>query len=496
MDNSGSAWRFDNSYQRLPEHFFARLAPVPVPEGRLVVFNRPLAMELGWDVAAMEPYAAGIFSGNHVPRGAAPIAMAYAGHQFGQFVPTLGDGRAILLGELLDCQGVRRDLQLKGSGRTPFSRQGDGRAWLAPMLREYLVSEAMHALGIPTTRSLAVVTTGEPVWREAGALPGAVLTRVATSHVRVGTFQYFAARGDHEAVRILADYVVQRHFPELLESPAPYLDLVRMVCARQARLIAQWMGVGFVHGVMNTDNMAICGETIDFGPCAFLDRYDPDTVFSSIDAWGRYAFGNQPRIAAWNLARLAETLLPLIDPDPRQAVAWVTEIIQDFPERFEALWLDGMRAKMGLETREEQDLLLIEEWLQWLHSGQADYTLSFRLLGQAVGVGADAAELRALFADPAGLDQWLVRWRARLARDGHRSDAERQARMHAVNPVYIPRNHLVEEVLDRAVEQGDLQPFMRLYELLQRPYVEQPGMERYAAAPPAGREGYQTFCGT
>src|ERR1700726_4779046 len=365
-----------SSYADLPERFYARVNPTPVDGARLLEFNRPLCAELGLDAGGLEPKElADIYSGNVVPPGLAPIAMAYAGHQFGQFVPQLGDGRAILLGEARNRAGARRDIQLKGSGRTPYSRSGDGRAALGPVLREYVVSEAMHALGIPATRALAAVATGEAVYRERGALPGAVLTRVAASHVRVGTFQYFAARGDTDAIRRLADYVIERHYPSVRSSANPYLELLRSVMQRQARLVAGWMNVGFIHGVMNTDNMAISGETIDFGPCAFMDAYDPATVFSSIDMRGRYAYANQPAAAQWNLARFAETLLACIDPQTDRAVLLATGVIADFSARFSDLSLSGMRRKLGLMSGEDGDAALAEDLLDAMHRNQADFTL-------------------------------------------------------------------------------------------------------------------------
>jgi len=386
----GTRFPFDNSYRRLPDRFHVRMPPAAVAEPRLIAFNRDLAEELGLDVPAIEPAAAAIFSGNALPAGAEPIAVAYAGHQFGSFVPQLGDGRAILLGEVIDRSGRRRDIQLKGSGRTPFSRRGDGRAALGPVLREYVVSEAMHALGIPTTRALAAVATGEPVYREE-VLPGAVLTRVAASHIRVGTFQFFAARGDQDGVRTLADHVLARHYPELAEAERPYLALLAGVAERQARLVAHWMHVGFIHGVMNTDNMAVSGETIDYGPCAFMDAYDPQTVFSAIDHGGRYAFANQPNIALWNLARLAETLLPLIDPDPQAAIGQAREALGGFAERFEGFWLDGMRRKLGLATAEADDQALANGLLQAMAQGTADFTLTFRRLCDAAEAARSVA---------------------------------------------------------------------------------------------------------
>src|SRR5271168_729788 len=409
---------FSNSYARLPERFFARLVPTPVARPRLIKFNDALASDLGIDTGGVgRDGLAATFAGNQMPPGAEPIAMAYAGHQFGNFVPRLGDGRAILLGEVLDRDGRRRDIQLKGAGRTPFSRRGDGRAALGPVLREYLVSEAMHALGIPTTRALAAVSTGEPVYRDQ-ELPGAVFTRVASSHVRVGTFQYFAARGDVEAVKRLADYVIDRHDPGAADAERPYLALLQAVVERQARLVARWMNVGFIHGVMNTDNTALSGETIDFGPCAFMDAYDPATVFSAIDEFGRYAYANQPAIAQWNLARLAETLLPLLDPNPERAVELANEAIAEFLPRYQEHWLTGMRDKLGISGNKEGDLDLIRDWLQAMHGNAADFTLTFRRLCAAAADETADAEARELFANPGAYDSWAARWRSRLVVDG------------------------------------------------------------------------------
>lgn len=483
---------FDNSYKRLPDRFYVAMPPEPVVAPRLIAFNRPLAQALG--LAHLEADAADIFSGNAVPAGAEPIALAYAGHQFGSFVRQLGDGRAILLGEVIDRDGQRRDIQLKGSGRTPFSRRGDGRAALGPVLREYLISEAMHALGIPTTRALAAVTTGEPVYRER-VLPGAVLTRVAASHVRVGTFEYFAARGDVDAVRALADYVIARHYPDLTGHDRPCLALLAAVTEHQASLIARWMHVGFIHGVMNTDNTAVSGETIDYGPCAFMDTYDPKTVFSSIDHGGRYAYGRQPQIAAWNLARLAEALLPLLDPEPETAVERANEVLGAFSEQFQRVWLDGVRRKLGLVTVEPDDLVLVRDLLDAMHQQAADYTLTFRRLCDAADAGGTNAEARTLFQDPAAFDNWAVRWRARLERDPQ-SSQQRAAGMRSVNPAFIPRNHRVEEALHAAVEEDDLAPFERLRAVLERPYEDQPQMAAYADPPEPSDEAYQTFCGT
>jgi uncharacterized protein YdiU (UPF0061 family) len=476
-----------------------RLDPVPVADPRLIRFNEALASELGLERRELDDGTlAQIFSGNSVPEGAEPIAMAYAGHQFGQFVPRLGDGRAILLGEVIDRRGVRRDIQLKGSGRTPFSRLGDGRAALGPVLREYLISEAMHALGIEATRALAAVTTGETVLRD-GRLPGAVVTRVANSHVRVGTFEYFAARGDGNAVRRLADYVIERHFPHLASADRPYLELLRAVCRRQAALIASWMQVGFIHGVMNTDNTSISGETIDFGPCAFMDAYDPATVFSSIDSMGRYAYANQPLAARWNLARFAETLLPLIDADPKRAVEAAAPVVEQFSADFEERRLDGMRAKLGFRAAEPDDPALIHRWLELLERNRCDFTLTCRKLCDAAdtppGVAEADATVRALFERPAEYDAWAALWRSRLAREPAPSGG-RGAAMRMVNPAYIPRNHRVESAISAAIERTDFAPFEELLEVLAAPYVAQPRFEAYERPPRPEERVLQTFCGT
>ncbi len=494
---------FDNSYARLPERFFARLAPVPVAQPRLVKLNEPLASRLGLDAAALRsPEAVEVFAGNRVPEGAMPLAMAYAGHQFGGFVPQLGDGRAILLGEVWDPTGERLDIQLKGSGRTPFSRGGDGRAWLGPVLREYLISEYMATLGIPTTRSLAAVTTGEPVFRDAGGLPGAVLTRVARSHVRVGTFQYFQARGDTEALRHLVDYVIDRHYPEVRASDRPHADLLRTVIIRQAALVARWLGVGFIHGVMNTDNMSIAGETIDYGPCAFMDAYHPDQVYSSIDHHGRYAYGNQPRIAQWNLARLAEALLPLLDPDADQALALAQEAIDGFGTVFTSAWLAVFRPKLGLLDAREGDAGLIEDLLEIMAAARVDFTNGFHALNTAAAMsvekgaetGADQA-LREVFGEayPA-LTDWLNRWRARLRQETTSPQARADA-MGRANPALIPRNHRVEAALDAAVT-GDLGPFEGLLAALANPWHAGPATAAYPRPPEPHEVVRQTFCGT
>ncbi|HEX2135086.1 MAG TPA: YdiU family protein, partial [Microvirga sp.] len=473
---------FDNTYARLPGRFYARVEPTPVAAPRLVRLNRALALHLGLDPDRLaSPEGVELLAGKRVPEGAEPIAMAYAGHQFGQFVPQLGDGRAILLGEVVDRDGVRRDLQLKGSGPTPFSRRGDGRAALGPVLREYVVSEAMSALGIPTTRALAAVTTGETVVRET-LLPGAVLTRVASSHIRVGTFQFFAARGDVEGVRLLADYVVARHYPQAAEADRPYRALLEQVVERQADLVARWLLVGFIHGVMNTDNMSIAGETIDYGPCAFMDAYDAATVFSSIDHYGRYAYGNQPRIAQWNLARLAETLLPLLSEDENQAVSEAQEALGAFAPRFETAFYAGLRKKLGLLTEREEDVALAQDLLKAMAENQADFTLTFRRLGDAAADPAGDEAVARLFADPSAYDGWAARWRERLGAEPQ-DGATRRAAMHAINPAFIPRNHRVEAVIEAAVERDDFAPFDELLMVLSRPYEDQPAFARYADPP-------------
>jgi uncharacterized protein YdiU (UPF0061 family) len=495
QDDTEGFGPFDNSFARLPERFYARLPPTPVAAPRLIRLNDALARELGLDPAFLSsPEGVAILAGNRVAQGTEPLAAAYAGHQFGHFVPQLGDGRAILLGEVVDRNGRRRDIQLKGAGPTPFSRRGDGRAALGPVLREYLVSEAMAALGVPTTRALAAVTTGEEVFRET-PLPGAVLTRVASSHIRVGTFQFFAARGDTEAIRALADHVIERHYPEAAGAPNPYRALLEGVIARQASLVARWLGIGFIHGVMNTDNMSIAGETIDYGPCAFMDTYHPGTVFSSIDENGRYAYGNQPAIAQWNLARLAETLLPLLGEDETAAMAEANAALGTFASLFNATYIAGFRRKIGLLEERPDDLALIQDLLERMAANRADFTLTFRLLGDAaVDPAADAA-VRAQFAEPGFFDEWAVRWRTRLAGEGGSPEA-RRAMMRASNPAFIPRNHRVEEMIAAAVMRQDYAPFERLLAVLSAPYDDQPGAERYAQPPRPDEIVHRTFCGT
>ncbi len=483
-----------NTYASLPARFYARVTPAPVRNPRLVAFNARLAEELGLKPAALEREGATWFSGNQTPEDADPIALAYAGHQFGGFVPQLGDGRAILLGERVGRDGVRRDIQLKGSGRTPYSRNGDGRAALGPMLREYLISEAMHALGVPTTRSLAVVTTGEQVVREE-PLPGAVLTRVAASHIRVGTFEYFAARDDRDAVSQLLDYVITRHYPKARDADVPALAVLEAVARRQAGLIADWLSIGFIHGVMNTDNMAISGETIDYGPCAFMDHYDANTVFSSIDHGGRYAYGNQPAIAQWNIARFAETLLPLIDSDNARAIELATAAVRDFMPSFDAQLLARMRRKIGLASEQQGDAELVSALFATMQSGGADFTLTFRRLARCVHEPADDASLLELFAPATGMADWLRRWRERLASEPQNA-AERAANMRRVNPAFIPRNHRVETLLEAASTHGDFGPFHQLLEILEHPYDDQPGHCDFEQPPGPGERVHRTFCGT
>lgn len=481
-------WSFDNSYARLPEQFFKKLAPTPVRSPKLVVLNERLAAALGLDAEALRRQeGTAVFAGNGLPEGAEPLAQAYAGHQFGHFT-MLGDGRAVLLGEQITPQGERFDLQLKGAGRTPYSRGGDGRAALGPMLREYMISEAMHGLGIPTTRSLAVVTTGETIIRET-ELPGAVLTRVAASHIRVGTFQFARRFGDAGQLQALADYTLHRHYPEVAGAGSDrYIALLREAIRRQAALIAQWQLVGFIHGVMNTDNMTLSGETIDYGPCAFMDVYDPATVFSSIDRQGRYAYGNQPYIAAWNLARLAEALLPLLHDDEDQAVKLAEDEITGFSGEFRRHWLAGMRKKLGLFHEEPEDESLVTELFDMMQKVRADYTNTFRSLT------LDRLEGSPLFSSEE-FARWHERWLARAGREQQTREASRQL-MRSSNPAVIPRNHRVEEALQAAVEEGDDRVMRQLLDALADPYAYSPEQEEYAALPEPSPQPYRTFCGT
>ncbi|MCX8507726.1 MAG: YdiU family protein [Rhodobacteraceae bacterium] len=466
---------FDNSYARLPERFFSRQAPVAVPAPAMIALNADLARDLGLDPASLAGRA-NLFAGNILPDGADPLAQAYAGHQFGGWVPQLGDGRALLLGEVLTPDGQRFDMVLKGAGQTAFSRRGDGRAALGPVMREYLVSEAMAALGVPTTRALAAVTTGEILWRE-GPRPGAILTRIAASHIRVGTFQYFAAREDHEALRLLADHLIARHYPQA-DGP---LTLLSVIMERQARLIAHWMSLGFIHGVMNTDNMALSGETIDYGPCAFMDGYDPKKVFSSIDQFGRYAYENQPNIALWNLAQLASCLLPLMGEEA-PAITALTDCLNRFPAVYEGEWLRLFRAKIGITTPDAGDAELIETLLTRMAAQGADFTRTFR--GLATGLAM------AEFADPEPFRHWVRDWQDRIAQEPHPT-----AVMRAANPAYIPRNHQIEAAIQAGL-QGDFAPFRRMNDILKNPFTEQAGAEAYALAPLAEEEVRRTFCGT
>jgi serine/tyrosine/threonine adenylyltransferase len=496
-NNTRSArFAFDNTFARELEGFYAPWKAEQVAQPSLVKFNRELADELGLDADALDSEeGAKIFSGNQAPEGSNPLAQAYAGHQFGGFVPQLGDGRALLLGEVIDRNGRRRDIQLKGSGRTPFSRSGDGRAALGPVLREYLIGEAMHALGIPTTRALAAVMTGERIYREM-PLPGAVLTRVAASHIRVGTFQYFAARDEFDKVGRLADYVIERHYPELRGSSTPYLALLASVSDRQASLVSRWMHVGFIHGVMNTDNMAISGETIDYGPCAFMDHYDPATVFSSIDSRGRYCYANQPMIAQWNVARLAETFLPLIDTDNDRAIPLATDVINAFPEKYERYWLAGMRAKLGLVSDDAGDVDLATGLLTVMQGRNIDWTLAFRYLADAAsGLSEKDKRIRALFADAPEYDRWHEQWQTRLSRESV-APSDRAQAMRRANPAFIPRNHRVEEALGAAVDHADYEPFERLLKILAFPFDDQPEFDAFAEPTSPGQDRYRTFCGT
>jgi len=496
MQEPTAPFRLGNSYAEQLPGFYVECDPMIVATPELLQFNRSLGKEIGLDVAGLPSQELSqIFSGQKLLEGSRPLAQAYAGHQFGGFSQQLGDGRALLLGEVTDPDGRRRDIAFKGSGRTPFSRGGDGKAAVGPVLREYLIGEAMHALGIPTTRALAAVTTGESVYRER-ALPGAILTRVAASHIRVGTFQFFAARERWDQVRQLADYVIERHDQQLGDDDDRYLLLLKSVAQRQAALVAQWMLVGFIHGVMNTDNMAISGETIDYGPCAYMESFSPDAVFSSIDHSGRYAYKNQPQIAQWNLARLAETLIPLIDEDdPERAIPKVEAIIKDFIPQYEKLWLSGAQAKLGLEDSMadiDGDKSLMQDWLDLLEEHSVDFTLAWRRLADASDGNAES--LAALFPSTKGLSGWLERWHRRIAGQSASATA---SKMRSVNPIYIPRNHLVEEALAAATNDGDLKPFERLLAVIANPFDERPEFAHYTQ--PASQDFtacYKTFCGT
>ena len=495
MENA-TTLNFDNTYARLPERFFARLEPTPVRFPTLIKLNEKLAIYLGLDPTFLSTTdGIEILSGNRTPTGSEPLAMAYAGHQFGNWVPQLGDGRAILLGELLAKDRSRFDIQLKGSGRTPFSRMGDGRAVLGPVLREYIVSEAMHFLGIPTTRALAAVSTGEQITRE-NLLPGAILTRVAKSHIRVGTFQFFAARDDSEAVRALANYTIIRNFPDIEIDISPYQNLLKAVVSKQAELIARWQLIGFIHGVMNTDNTSIVGETIDYGPCAFMDFYHLDTVYSSIDQSGRYAFGNQPGIGYWNLGCFAQTLLPLINEDPEKALEQAQEILETYPNLYQENYLKGLCEKMGFSMKSKKDQKLAMELLGIMQENEADYTSTFRGLCSIVSdAGNGEASVRDLFNEPAQFDKWQLKWQQRLYEETE-SMLELSKKMRTVNPAFIPRNHIIEEAIEAAITREDFSLFHRSVEILSMPYEDQPGNEKYSVPPRSEQVVRATYCGT
>lgn len=486
-EKTETGWKLENSYARLPQVFFTRLRPDPVQSPKLVAFNEPLAEMLGLDIEDLKSESGtAILAGNEIPEGVFPLAQAYAGHQFG-FLTMLGDGRAVLLGEQMTPDGERFDIQLKGAGRTPYSRGGDGRAALGPMLREYIISEAMHGLGIPTTRSLAVVATGEEIRRET-SLPGAVLTRVAASHLRFGTFQYAAGVGDMDKIRALADYAIERHYADVDLSDNRYLGFFKEVAKRHASLVAKWQLVGFIHGVMNTDNMTISGETIDYGPCAFMDMYDPATVFSSIDHQGRYAYGNQPQIAGWNLARFAETMVPLFHEDSEEAVKLAQAVLSDYIKAYYTHWLAGMRAKLGLFTEEGEDEVLVADLLNLMKEYDADYTNTFRAL--TLGEFEETS-----LSGKAEFNEWKEQWEARLARQDQSMDEARQL-MRSHNPSIIPRNHRVEEALDAAVQRGDYSVMERLLKVLANPFAYSEEQTEYTKLPPEAPDSYQTFCGT
>ena len=495
MNQSATPVNFDNSYARLPDRFFSRVTPEPVSAPGPVRVNRSLAEFLGIDADWLaSPEGTEVIAGNRIPAGADPIATVYAGHQFGSWNPQLGDGRALLLGEVIARDGKRYDIQLKGSGRTPYSRMGDGRAPLGPVLREYIVSEAMYALGIPTTRSLAAVTTGDPVYRES-ALPGAVLARVAGSHIRFGTFQFFASRQDREALELLVDHAIERHYPHSSDSDNRALALMEHVVAQQAELVARWQLIGFIHGVMNTDNMLISGETIDYGPCAFMDTFNPDTVYSSIDHGGRYAYRNQPGIAHWNLACFAQTLVPLLDSDPDRAVTLAQDVIDRFPDLFLSAHQRGMGEKLGLRLEGEDDETLVQDLLAVMAETEADFTLTFRALADRVDPTGSAPDVTDIYRFDERFAPWLDRWKARAEREPL-APAERQAAMFRANPVFIPRNHLVEEAIRAAEDEGEFGPFHRLVERLEHPFDYAPDDATYALPPRPEQVVRQTFCGT
>ena len=494
MSDKKKLINFDNSYARLPKSFFECIKPTPVKEPKLVRFNKLLANEIGLNVIEDNDILSDIFSGNIVPEGSEPIALVYAGHQFGYFVPQLGDGRAILLGEIVNNGGCRFDIQLKGSGQTSYSRSGDGRAPLGAVIREYIISEAMHSLNIPTTRALAIIITGELVSRET-LLPGGILTRIASSHLRVGTFEYFAASDDQENLQLLADYSINRHFPNIKKSNLRYQTFLESVCDRQAALIAKWMHVGFVHGVMNSDNTSIPGETIDYGPCAFMDSYDPATVFSSIDHHGRYAYGNQPNIAQWNIACLGECLLPLIHPDRNKAIGIAEEILDSFQDKFRKYWLSGMYKKIGLTQNEPEDINLLEQLLELMKENKTDYTLTFRYLSDAIENDTGNSNFEKQFLSQNKISEWLVSWRKRLKIQSA-SFKKIKMSMQKENPAFIPRNHRIEKAIYEAVDNNDYSYMDHLILLLNKPYQDQPNNSEYMHPPEKPDHNYQTFCGT
>jgi len=482
---------FDNSYSKLPDIFFERINPVAVKEPSLIQFNDPLAKEIGLNLEKNENLFSVIFSGNKILKGSEPIALAYAGHQFGHFVPQLGDGRAVLLGEIINNNGRRFDIQLKGSGQTCYSRGGDGRAPLGPVIREYIISEAMHALNIPTTRSLAIVTTGEMVSRET-LLPGGILTRVASSHLRVGTFEYFAAFKDLENLKLLTNYAISRHFPNIKNDDFRYQNFLKLVCENQASLIAKWMHVGFIHGVMNTDNTSISGETIDYGPCAFMDNYNPNTVFSSIDLHGRYAYGNQPNIAQWNIACLGQCLLPLINPERNKAIEIVEEILDGFENKFRQYWLNSMYKKIGL-LKNNYDL--IEELLQIMNQDKSDFTLTFRYLSDVIGKENNSSNFLNQFLSKNKIDAWLVKWKESIKKE-NRPEKEIKKSMLKINPAFIPRNHRVEKVIYEILNNYDYSYLDHLLQLLDKPFDHKQHDIEYMNPPDDQNQNYQTFCGT
>lgn len=492
MPDSNTIANIDNSYARLPENFYERIAPTKVSNPELIKFNHKLAQELGLNLSDQREIA-NIFSGNEIPKAFEPIAQAYAGHQFGHFVPQLGDGRAVLLAEIITPKGIRRDLQLKGSGPTSFSRSGDGRACLGPVLREYLVSEAMHALGVPSTRALAVVSTGEDVYRET-PLPGAVLSRIAASHIRVGTFEYFAARQDFDSVKTLADYVIDRHYGYIKDSDNPYISLLSEVLNRQIKLISKWMSFGFVHGVMNTDNMTVSGETIDYGPCAFMDFYDPNIVFSSIDHYGRYAYSEQFNIALWNLSCFASSILNLIDNDKSKAIEIAKEILESAKNKFEESYSSLMLEKIGIEQGSEADKLLLRELLDIMHESRADFTLSFRYLARSINDPLGNADLISLFDSGKRIKEWLSKWHLRINETENKLN-EISILMNQVNPAFIPRNHRIEEVITDAYTKADFTLLNKLSEALSKPYTEENNLE-LMQAPQNKDQIYRTHCGT